>query len=588
MVRKLSRGVRLRRPRNNLLNTIIFETKNGAEVFQNPIKILAPRDADGAMDAIVQIEDAVTAGKYACGYFSYEFGYLLENSLRPLLPHSRKLPLLWFGIYEKHTILSHSEYKQFTENNVVCPEYIITKATVNEDLESYCQKHNKIHNDIKNGIYYQTNFTHKLKGKFIGDELALYNDLKARQTPKYGAFLRTGDFSILSLSPELGFEIEDGKITCHPMKGTAPIGGAEALLNDEKNRAENLMIVDLMRNDFSRISKNVNVPKLFEIEDYETLHQMVSEVHADLKPDAKIIDILRAIFPLGSITGAPKISAMNAIAELENEPREAYCGSIGYFSQNHSRFNVAIRTPIIMDDDYEMGIGSGIVYDSIAENEFAECQLKARFLTALTPNFSVFETLKWEKGNGFVRKSLHLERLEKAAQKFGFWREYEFEKELAKIEKNIACDIARIKISIDKDAVSIQAFPFVDDKDKWKFIVCETAVNSKNPWLYYKTSMRNLYDGEWQKANKIGVDEVVFINENGHITEGSRTNIFIDMGDGMLLTPPINCGLLNGVLRRELIEKGKAKEAIITPEDLQSAHKIYLGNSLRGLKPSEM
>ena len=570
------------------MNTIIFETNNGAEVFQNPIKILAPRDEDGAMDAIAQIENAVSAGKYACGYFSYEFGYLLENSLRPLLPHSRKLPLLWFGIYENRIELSHSEYEQFTENNVVCPEYIITKATANEDLESYSQKHNKIHNDIKNGIYYQTNFTHKLKGKFIGDELALFNDLKTRQTPKHGAFLRTNDFSILSLSPELGFEIESGKIICRPMKGTAPIGGAKVLLNDEKNRAENLMIVDLIRNDFSRIGTNVKVPKLFAIEDYETLHQMVSEVHADLKPDIKIIDILRAIFPLGSITGAPKISAMNAISELENEPREAYCGSIGYFSKNHSRFNVAIRTPIIIDDDYEMGIGSGIVYDSIAEDEFAECQLKASFLTALTPDFSVFETLKWEKDVGFIRKSLHLERLEKTAQKFGLWREYDFDRELAKFEKNIAFDAARIKISIDKDAVAIQAFPFADDKDKWKFIVCETAVNSKNPWLYYKTSKRDFYEYNWQNANKIGIDEVIFINENGHLTEGSRTNIFVDMGDGILLTPPINCGLLNGVLRRELIETGKAKEAIITPNDLQSAHKIYLGNSLRGLKPSEM
>ncbi len=577
----------MRRPRNNLLNTIIFETKDGAEVFQNPIEIIAPFDIDETINAIAKIDDAVEKGFYACGYFSYEFGYLLENSLRPLLPHRRKLPLLWFGIYKKCTLLSHSEYHKFTENNMSCHEYIITNPVLNENLESYSHKHNKIHNDIENGIYYQTNFTFKLKGKFIGDELALFNDLKVRQTPKYGAFLRTEAFSIISLSPELGFEIENGKITCRPMKGTAPIGGAEILLNDEKNRAENLMIVDLMRNDFSRIGKNVNVPKLFAIEDYETLHQMVSEVRAVLKPDIKIIDILRAIFPLGSITGAPKISAMTAIAKLENAPREAYCGSIGYFSKNYSRFNVAIRTPIIFGDEYEMGIGSGIVYDSIAENEFEECKLKARFLTTITQDFSVFETLKWDRYGGFIRKNLHLERLEKTAQKFGFWREYNFEKELAKLEKTIAWDAARIKISIDKNNFEIQTFPFYDDKKEWKFQLCETRINSQNPWLYYKTSMRNFYDDEWQKANKIGVDEVVFINEAGQITEGSRTNIFIDMGDGLLLTPPINCGLLNGVLRRELIETGKAKEAIILPEDLNLAHKIYLGNSLRGLKPSE-
>lgn len=587
-MRKLSRVARLSLHRNNLLNTIIFETKNGAEIFQSPVKILAPTTPEDALNAIDEIEAAVNDGFYACGYFSYEFGYLTEPALRPLLPHERKLPLLWFGIYLKKQILSHSEYHVFIENNLECNEYIITKPDANEDLETYSNKHEKIHNRIKNGVFYQTNFTFKLKGKFFGDELALFNDLRTRQTPKYGAFLRTDAFSILSLSPELGFEIDNGKITCHPMKGTAPIGGGEALIKDEKNRAENLMIVDLMRNDFSRIGKNVKVPHLFKIEDYETLHQMVSQVCADLKPNIKIIDILRAIFPLGSITGAPKISAMNAIAEFENEPREAYCGSIGYFSKDYSRFNVAIRTPIILGNDYLIGIGSGLVYDSNSESEFEECLLKAKFLTDLATDFGIFETIKWEKTKGFIRKDLHLKRLKSAAQTFGIWREHDFENALLEIEKNIAWDTARIKVTIEKNSNEIQIFPFSDPKEKWKFSVCATKVNSKSPWFYYKTTRRNFYDTEWQKANEIGVDEIIFINENGHLTEGSRTNIFLDMGDGLLLTPPIECGLLGGVLRQELLETGKAKTAILTTHDLIKAKKIYLGNSLRGLKPSEL
>jgi len=426
---------------------------------------------------------------------------------------------------------------------------------------------------------------------FEGSPIALYEKLRGRQKAKYCAYIDFSDAQILSLSPELFFEKNRQNIETHPMKGTISTDKENAfdiLLNDEKQRAENLMITDLMRNDLAKISRagSVKVPKLFEIETYKTLLQMISRVKARLLPNKNAADILCSISPAGSITGCPKIRAEELIFEAENAPRDIYCGAIGMIEpKGNAKFNVAIRTSIIKENKLTLGIGSGIVYDSIAKKEYQECLLKSQFLTKAQDDFAIFETLLWTQEIGYQNLEMHLARLKNAAQHFGFRFDEDYIKHMLKnTADNIAWNKARIKISIDETSDEVAIFEFENDNKDWKIALSKTIIQTNNPWIYYKTTNRKTYDNEWQYYKDRGIDEVIYQNEKGELTEGTRTNIFVDFGDKKLATPPISCGILNGILRQKLIENGDAYERILHADDLNAAQHIYVGNSLRGLK----
>jgi para-aminobenzoate synthetase/4-amino-4-deoxychorismate lyase len=332
----------------------------------------------------------------------------------------------------------------------------------------------------------------------------------------------------------------------------------------------------------------VEVTDLFTVETYKTLHQMTSGVLATLNEDVGTADLLRAIFPPGSIIGAPKIRAQELIRELETEPRGVYCGAIGHISpQGQVLFNVAIRTAVIFRNaDGEMGIGSGVVFDSVGPKEYAECLLKMKFLTDPVKRFDLIETLLHDPREGYVLLDRHLQRLQRSARYFAFPFDESKVRQALGDAVHGAEGFARVRLLLKEDGdvtVTSTPLPPPDARAVMRFAVSDTRVDSSDLFLFHKTTRRELYDREWQEyAERVGSDEVIYLNERGELTEGSRTTIFIER-DGVLLTPPLSAGLLPGTLRAELLADGRAREAVLMPSDLEAADAVYLGNSVRGL-----
>ncbi|WP_414464093.1 aminodeoxychorismate synthase component I [Hyphomicrobium sp. DY-1] len=569
-----------------------------SELFERPTEIIRADAADEVAPALAALQAGIGRGLHAAGFFSYELGYLLEPKLTHLLPTQRKVPLLWFGLYEAPRQLTGGEVQRWlTEEAIGNPT--LGELAHSWDSSSYLKRFNEVQKNIRSGDIYQLNLTFKAKFNLQGSPLALYRDLRLKQRVAYAGIVDTGDVTILSSSPELFIKQHDRIIETRPMKGTAPRAGTpegeaevrSALSKDVKNRAENLMIVDLMRNDLGRIADlgSVGVTDLFTVETFKTLHQMTSGVEARLKDGIGIVDILKAIFPPGSITGAPKIRAMELIRELETEPRGVYCGAIGRFSPDGSaQFNVAIRTAIIDRKGFgEMGIGSGVVADSDGPKEYAECLLKMKFLTDPVRRFELIETMLYVPGDGLWLKGYHLARLAASAAYFGF--SYDAEKVRDAIDTAIATapdQRLRVRLLLDEDgAVSATATPQPETAADavMRYVISDTRINSADLFLYHKTTRRELYDREWKHYHDtLGADEVIYLNENGELAEGSRTSIFIER-DGRLLTPRLAAGLLPGTLRAALLDEGRAVEARLTIEDANAAKTIYLGNSVRGL-----
>lgn len=573
-----------------------------SELFERPIEIIRADAEDEVASALAALQAGLGRGLHAAGFFSYELGYLLEPKLTHLLPTQRKVPLLWFGLYESPRQLTGGEVQRWlTEEAIGNPT--LGELAHTWDSSSYLKRFNEVQKNIRSGDIYQLNLTFKAKFNLQGSPLALYRDLRLKQRVAYAGIVDTGDVTILSASPELFIKQHDRIIETRPMKGTAPRAGTpegeaevrSTLSKDVKNRAENLMIVDLMRNDLGRIADlgSVNVTDLFTVETFKTLHQMTSGVEARLKDGVGIVDILRAIFPPGSITGAPKIRAMELIRELETEPRGVYCGAIGRFSPDGSAlFNVAIRTAIIDRKGFgEMGIGSGVVADSDGPKEYAECLLKMKFLTDPVRRFELIETMLYVPGDGIWLRGYHLARLAASAAYFGF--SYDAEKVRDAVDAAIATapgQRLRVRLLLDEDgAVSASATPQPETAPDavMRYVISDTRINSADLFLYHKTTRRELYDREWKHYHDtLGADEVLYLNENGELAEGSRTSIFIER-EGRLLTPRLGAGLLPGTLRAALLDEGRAVEARLTVEDANTAKMIYLGNSVRGLVRAE-
>ncbi|TNE59641.1 MAG: aminodeoxychorismate synthase component I [Alphaproteobacteria bacterium] len=574
--------------------------------YAQPIKVISAFEPEDLPAAFQELTQAQAEGLYLAGFLSYEAGYALEPKLQSHLAPQTEFPLLWFVAYktvqplapgEVDNNLSRSESAELTPLNAeLTPRHYQSKILQVQDL-------------IRAGDIYQANFTYRAHGKLQGTPAALYRRLRRAQPVAYSAFIESDNWSVLSLSPELFFDISDGLITSRPMKGTAPrtllpqedAAARTALQKDPKQRAENLMILDLIRNDLARISEagSVKVPERFSIETYRTVHQMTSTVTAQMSAGKSIEDILRALFPCGSVTGAPKIRAMEILADLETSPRGLYTGAIGFIDPNgHMTFNVAIRTLILSREterlwQVEAGVGGGIVADSTPEGEWAECQTKLSYLNLAKDegeDFKLLETLRWSAQGGLDLYQRHIDRLKTSAAFFAFaFDSAALDREINSRLQGLEVPEAMVRLLLERSGnLEVDIRPLSTTEDEvWTFALAKNPVSSNDPFLYHKTTRRGVYDRALASVQADGpCDEVLLFNEKGFLTEGSRTNLFLKI-NGQLLTPPLRQGVLDGTLRRELLETGKAKEQDLTPKDLEGAEAIYFGNSVRGLIRAE-
>ncbi|KAA0230452.1 aminodeoxychorismate synthase component I [candidate division KSB1 bacterium] len=559
-----------------------------------------------------EIDHALKQGYYAAGFLAYEAGYAFEQRLH--FPVATTFPLLWFGIYESPIIYNHR--LQAFENGGRKIAHILKQIPVQQSRVSpreipdvffnlsekeYHDAITRIKEYIAAGDTYQVNFTFKLKFDWPHSPAHLYCRLRGNQRVSYAALLSLADHAILSLSPELFFRVDENRITLKPMKGTTKRGRTldedehqqKWLKNSAKNRAENLMIVDLLRNDVGRVAQtsSVTVPRFFEIERYETVQQATSTITAELKHEITVLELMRCLFPSGSITGAPKIRTMQIIHELEKEPRGIYTGSLGFFSpQRRAVFNVAIRT-VKLDKRTgagEMGIGSGVVWDSDSNAEYHECLLKARFLTENAGEFQLIETMRWERGEGWFLLHEHLQRLENSAKYFDFHFDREaILRHLGEYAARLNEEPAsyRVRLTLDREGgISIAHAPMATLSEPVRVRLANLRTHSQDRFLFHKTTRRDLYDRELKTAEAEGFFDVIFCNERGEITEGCRSNLIIK-SEGRYFTPPLDCGVLPGVYRAHLVASGKftLEEKILLPQELERAEEILLCNAVRGL-----
>lgn len=578
-------------------------------LFRQPHQRLICTRDDNAEEFLAAADELRKDGFFLAGWLAYEFSYLFEPRLRSFLGSSKVVPeqpLAVLGVYDAPLVYDHAT-SQFSGsqawpiaegNSSACSCSRMQPAV---SRTQYLQAVRTIKEYITAGDTYQVNFTLPLDFQFSGSVAAFYQALRRNQSVSYGAWIRQGGRDILCFSPELFFRTDSAGIRVRPMKGTLARGRTtvedeqlcEQLRGDPKNRSENVMIVDLLRNDLGRLlhenGGGTVVPQsLFDVETYESLLQMTSTVDA-VPADNKSFsfkDLIRSLFPCGSVTGAPKIRTMEIIHELELQPRGVYCGSIGYAGPETSCFNVPIRTLMISGNTGTMGIGAGIVADSDPEAEWQECLLKGNFLSRDTPEFQLIETLLWQRGSGFFLLEYHLQRLADSARYFHFV----FDLELITFQLQEAAascsNSQRVRMLLHRDGrVDVQCTELAVQSKNVELpevIFSSTKVDPASPHLYHKTTLRSLFDNEYRRAAELGCLDVLFTNPSGQVTEGAISNVFIRR-QGRLLTPPVHCGLLAGTYRRMLLEQGRAVEQILTREDVMGADEVCIANSVRGL-----
>ena len=545
--------------------------------------------ADSAAEVGPALAAMCSTPGHLAGFIGFEAGYALEPKLagRARVPEDG-LPLLWFGRFAHVARIGAETLDGWLA--------VAGGAQVGHVEPGISETEHKVMIDciaalIAAGDIYQANATFQAQLSFGGHPLALYRRLRGAQAAPYGALIFTGARWILSFSPELFFTLQDGGLKAKPMKGTAPRGptratddaAATALAADIKNRAENLMIVDLLRNDLSRVAVagSVAVPELFKVERYPTVLQMTSTVTAQAAAGITPVDVLTALFPCGSVTGAPKIRAMEVIADVEATPRGLYTGSIGYISGDEAAFNVAIRTLVLGDGTARLGLGSGIVADSTAAAEWQECLDKAAFVRRTSGRADVIETLRREPGAGMLRRDQHLARAAETLAYLGYVADFD--------AISVALDAvtfdgaARVRLLIAASgAFTVQVDAAPPPTASVEVALAPLPVTPTDWRLFHKTTDRGFYD---DARRACGAFEVVFVRPDGHVTEGSFTNVFVERG-GVLLTPRAADGLLPGILRAELLDTARAVEADITAADL--ADGFLVGNALRGLIPARL
>ncbi|ARA92506.1 aminodeoxychorismate synthase, component I [Rhodothermaceae bacterium RA] len=589
-------------PGTVLLDTIRPDAENRTSLlFTEPVRVLTAASPAEVPALLARLDDAVGAGYYVAGYLSYEAGLAFEPAGAAAAAESAE-PVGWFGVYETPEPLDADAVVRWLATAGVGHASV---GAFSWSPEAYRDRLRAIRHHIREGDVYQINFTGQVAVHLHGDPLGLYRTLRARQRVPYAAYLHTGRDEILSLSPELFFRREGRRIWTRPMKGTIRRGQTSTedaalrrhLAEDAKSRAENLMIVDLLRNDLSRVCEpgTVHVPALFATEVYETLIQMTSTVEGRLAAGTSYAALFRALFPCGSVTGAPRLRAMALIRALEAGPRGVYCGAIGYAGpDDRAVFNVAIRTLTVRDGAGRLGIGSGIVWDSDPDQEYAECQLKARFLAPEADRhpgpFHLIETMRW--ADGIALLDLHADRIATSARFFDVPFDPDaFRRAVAAATEALAPGTAhRVRVTLDAGGrLHLTTAPLAPMPDRpLRVVLAETPVDATDVFLFHKTTHRRLYETAYQRARDAGFDEVLFLNEHGHLTEGSRSNVFLQHG-GRLLTPPVGCGLLAGVYRRHVLDTHPdAAEQVLTLDDLARTERLFLCNAVWGLREARL
>lgn len=582
----------------------LFDGDDGRSLVLSDFVRSIAYDGTGSLPSVFDDISAASAkGQWVALAADYALGVSLEPAASRRTPGPTGRPLLSAWVFATAQKLDRGDTSAFLSERVATiaeHDRVAGVADVRPRLgfDRYADKIDEILRWITDGDGYQINFTFPLHCRVYGSPLALYTRLRARQPVRYGAYLGVPGKTVLSLSPELFFERVGTRVTTRPMKGTANRGMTVAeddenrrgLLASAKERAENIMIVDLLRNDLGRLASpgGVRVESLCDVEAYPTLWQMVSTVTADL-PGVGLYDLFRSLFPCGSITGAPKIAAMQKIEDLEESPRGLYTGTLGWVAPGGDcRFNVAIRTLDVADDgSATLGVGSGIVIDADAGREYAECLLKSRFLTGFDPGFELIETIRLEQGRMDLLP-LHLERLAASAAALGFACDLRaISAALAEHATATIDGVFRVRLSLSHDGnwkIELGELPGEPAGQRYA-LVADEQLDPGDYLLRHKTSARSRYDRQLRRlSGRPDVFDAIFLNTRGEVCEGARSNVFVER-DGLLLTPPATCGLLPGVMRRHLLESGRAVEQILTREDLYRAQRIFLANALRGMIP---
>ena len=533
------------------------------------------------------VEGAVADGLHAAGFVAYEAAPAFDPALatRPADP---RLPLAWFALYERR------EKADFDADDEDSPEaFDLGEWEIGVAEDAYRANVERIRGLIAAGDTYQVNYTFPMRAPFSGDALALYRRMARAQRSAYCAFLDLGDgISIASASPELFFAWTGEALELRPMKGTRPRGRwleedralAEELAASPKDRAENLMIVDLLRNDAGRVAEfgSVGVERLFEVERYETVHQLTSTIRACTRPGTTLTGLFRALFPCGSVTGAPKVRTTEIIAELEEAPRGAYCGAIGYVSPGEAAFSVAIRTVLVdaARGTAELGVGSGVTFDSDPAAEYRECLSKAAFTRRAPNDLALLETMRWEPGRRIALLDLHLERLASSAAYFGFPCDADDVRRRIGTKTAGLHESRTIRVRLHRSgAIEVTDGPPLAWEEPVRLALAKLPIDSRHPWLYHKTSRREIY--AVPDADLPADALPLLVNERGELTEAPIANLVVEIG-GERWTPALDSGLLPGIFREHLLRTGEIRERVLHPADLERAGAVWVVNALRG------
>ena len=564
-----------------------------ARIYERPVDRISADSIADVRPALDRLRAAVAAGRHAAGFIAYDAAYALEPKLRALARQSEG-PLLWFGLFDGYRSLGPAEVDAWLGDpdsawtgrprpRIARDDYLTAAARVREHLFA--------------GDFYQANLTFGSNVRLLGPPLAAYARLRQTARAGWAGIVRHPTGWLLSLSPEQFFTIRGRTIEARPMKGTAPRrtdpaddqAEVEKLAGDPKQRAENMMIVDLLRNDLARVADpgSVEVPELFAVESYPTVHQMVSRVTARLRHDVDAVAALEILFPCGSITGAPKLAAIQALRALEPESRGAYTGTMGWIDPDgEASFNVLIRTLELADGEAtaRLGLGSGLVVDSVLEDEWGECLLKGKFVAPGEPDFDLIETMRFDPHSGVIGLDRHLDRLTRSADDLQF----QFDRHAARNELQAATfrrkDPAMVRLLLSpKGSMAIELKPVPQARrGPVDVAVRPLPVDPSDFRLRYKTTARRFLDSARHES---GAFETLFTDPQGKLTEGSFTSLFVERGE-RLLTPPLERGLMPGLLRQQLLDDGKAEEADLTVDDLQQG--FLIGNMVRGLMKARL
>jgi para-aminobenzoate synthetase/4-amino-4-deoxychorismate lyase len=554
--------------------------------FHSPLKVLTATRHEDVHTLLVSAEAASKSGHWVALMLSYEAAPAFDSAMKTR--EASEVPLAWAAVFAAPPEDSESVEDQSYEVGTWTP--LVSRADFSESIAG-------IRELIAAGDTYQVNYTFPLVASFKGDSRSWFRDLCRAQGAEYCAYFDLDRFKILSVSPELFFEQDGRRVRTRPMKGTIRRGRwaeedlsmANQLAASAKDRAENVMIVDLLRNDLGRVAEigSVNVTRLFELERYETLWQMTSTIEATLRAEVTFPELMARLFPCGSITGAPKIRTMEIIRDLEPFPRGVYTGALGFLRPDGSSvFNVAIRT-IVIDTHTGMatfGVGGGITYDSTAEKEYAECLVKSSFLTSRAAEFDLLETLLLENGEVYLLDR-HLQRMKASAEYFGFtFREKEIRDELERLGAQSGSGKWKVRLLVSRRGEShIEAQEFNSPERVLRVALAPEPVSVNDRFLFHKTTNRKVYEDAL--ASRPDCDDVILWNDSGDVTESTIANLVISI-EGNLYTPPVHAGLLPGTLRAQLLEEGRVVERSIRREDLRAADEIFLINSVRGWLPA--